>query len=522
MRDTIFSAEKTNRAVKSFDDLGSSVGRTAYTIKESMVVLIGDAMYHWKTWLRGRTVEQEEYNKAAQRYADEEVAIQRAKAEKIVSIEQWRYDTEKRQQEIDGKDLLKGQAEYDKRVEYLRSLAENKVNDASTRAVIEWKYVRLQEKAKADAKEYGTSVTLKMDLVDLERKKQAELNALAQIGREDGARLERQYSDSVVATAKARNEKTIQYWKVWLDDFAQVEKAAKEKQKRDDDWFAKSPADDPRVKERIAKRQMIDSKTGGAAGDKIFDLEQEKLAIEKWLGNPKNSPYLVHDRRVNILLEQEEIRSAEERKRRMEMDQQEKLALYAGFFGNLSTLLGAFGEQSKEMFLVAQLASIAQAEVNAWMAYSNVIAKESILGLVPAQIMAGVALAAGQVAVMNIAKQKPPGRANGGGVAPNTLYEVAERGPEMFESGGKSYLMNGGASGRVQPLGPGGGGRVTVNVNNLPGQTARVTEGGTQSQPTITIDIVDAMVAAAVSNGRSQTSRAMSGKYGLNAARGAQ
>ena len=111
---------------------------------------------------------------------------------------------------------------------------------------------------------------------------------------------------------------------------------------------------------------------------------------------------------------------------------------------------------------------------------------------------------------------------SGGGVAPNSLYEVAERGPKMFESGGKTYLMNGDASGRVQPLGPGGGGRVTVNVNNLPGQTARVTEGGTQSQPTITIDIVDAMVAAAVSNGRSQTSRAMAGKYGLNAARGAQ
>ena len=66
------------------------------------------------------------------------------------------------------------------------------------------------------------------------------------------------------------------------------------------------------------------------------------------------------------------------------------------------------------------------------------------------------------------------GRAAGGGVAPNTLYEVNEKGPELFNQGGRSFLMTGAAGGSVTPLnaggGPGiaamsGGGGTTVNLS---------------------------------------------------------
>ncbi len=49
------------------------------------------------------------------------------------------------------------------------------------------------------------------------------------------------------------------------------------------------------------------------------------------------------------------------------------------------------------------------------------------------------------------------GRASGGSVAPNTLYEVNEKGPELFSQAGKTFLMTGAAGGSVTPLNSGGG-----------------------------------------------------------------
>jgi lambda family phage tail tape measure protein len=46
-------------------------------------------------------------------------------------------------------------------------------------------------------------------------------------------------------------------------------------------------------------------------------------------------------------------------------------------------------------------------------------------------------------------------RAVGGDVAPNSLYQVNELGPELFSQGGKSYLMTGADGGSVTPLGSG-------------------------------------------------------------------
>ena len=50
-----------------------------------------------------------------------------------------------------------------------------------------------------------------------------------------------------------------------------------------------------------------------------------------------------------------------------------------------------------------------------------------------------------------------PGRAAGGPVDPNSLYEVNEKGPELFSQGGRSYLMTGAAGGSVTPLNTGAG-----------------------------------------------------------------
>ena len=50
----------------------------------------------------------------------------------------------------------------------------------------------------------------------------------------------------------------------------------------------------------------------------------------------------------------------------------------------------------------------------------------------------------------------PQGRATGGDVAPNTMYQVNENGPELYSQGGKSFLMTGANGGSVTPLTSGG------------------------------------------------------------------
>lgn len=59
-------------------------------------------------------------------------------------------------------------------------------------------------------------------------------------------------------------------------------------------------------------------------------------------------------------------------------------------------------------------------------------------------------------------------RATGGPVDPNSLYQVNELGPELYNEGGKSYLMTGANGGSVTPLATGGG----------PGMSALTGRGG--------------------------------------------
>ena len=81
-------------------------------------------------------------------------------------------------------------------------------------------------------------------------------------------------------------------------------------------------------------------------------------------------------------------------------------------------------------------------------------------------------------------------RATGGSVGASSFYQVNENGPELFSTGGKTYLMSGASGGYVTPLtagqgGGGSGGNVNINVVNEAGgdgyqatASARKNEGG--------------------------------------------
>lgn len=75
----------------------------------------------------------------------------------------------------------------------------------------------------------------------------------------------------------------------------------------------------------------------------------------------------------------------------------------------------------------------------------------------------------------------PQGRATGGDVAPNTLYQVNENGPELYSQGGKSFLMTGANGGSVTPLTSGGVG-MSASAGGSPIQVSIAITGDGNSQ----------------------------------------
>ncbi len=212
------------------------------------------------------------------------------------------------------------------------------------------------------------------------------------------------------------------------------------------------------------------------------------------------------------------------------IEQQNRMAMMqagADFFGNMATLTEDAAKNNRAFFYANKAFAMAQAEINALMAFSNIIGNaqmNALFGPGVTMAMASTALAAGQVAVGRIAAQEMSGgRAAGGSVLSGGLYEVNERGPEMLSVGDKSYLMMGNKSGTVTPnAGRSPAPNVTVNIHTQPGTTARTEQGGTSDAPTLEVFIerVDQAMAAGIRSGTSATSRSIQQTYGVNRARG--
>lgn len=173
----------------------------------------------------------------------------------------------------------------------------------------------------------------------------------------------------------------------------------------------------------------------------------------------------------------------------------QRLSQASSFFGNLDTLTAQSAKQSESFFWINKAVQMAQAEVNAWLAFSNIMGNTNILGMDPISAetvqvtMAGMALAAGQMAVGQIAAVQPAGRANGGPVSRGSMYQVNERGPELLSVGDRTFLMMGNKGGSVQPIGAGSGPKVEVSFHNhAPDLTsARIERSGTDQEPHIDI-----------------------------------
>lgn len=142
------------------------------------------------------------------------------------------------------------------------------------------------------------------------------------------------------------------------------------------------------------------------------------------------------------------------------------LGASADFFGGMADLAGAFaGEQSgayKALFAISKGFAIA----NAALQLQTAIANASALPW-PANLPAiGQAVAlGGQIASSIAGVSYGGGRQFGGPVNPGSMYRVGEgNAPELFSSGGSSYMIPG-SRGQVTPM-DGASGGVTFNITN--------------------------------------------------------
>lgn len=111
-------------------------------------------------------------------------------------------------------------------------------------------------------------------------------------------------------------------------------------------------------------------------------------------------------------------------------------------------------------------------------------------------------------------------RASGGPTAPNSLYQVNERGtPELFASGGKQFLLTGNQSGQVTPtqVGRAGGGmgNVVVNLVEAPGKGGQVSQKQTASGMEIDV-MVDQLVAKKTKEQGSATNKSLRQNFGMS------
>ena len=180
---------------------------------------------------------------------------------------------------------------------------------------------------------------------------------------------------------------------------------------------------------------------------------------------------------------------------------------------------------SREFFALNKALVLSEIAVKTPQAIADGFAFGNSFGGPPAGVLFG-ALAGAAMAVQFAAASSTSfaGKQTGGSVFPGSVSRVNESGPELLSVGGNDFLMMGAKGGTVTPnnklagptMQPQG---VIVNVFNIPGQEATVTESqgpNGEAQMDIFIQQADQAIASGIADGTNQTSRALESTFGLN------
>lgn len=117
------------------------------------------------------------------------------------------------------------------------------------------------------------------------------------------------------------------------------------------------------------------------------------------------------------------------------------------------------------------------------------------------------------------------GRASGGATAAGTIYEVAEQGPEIYRSGGRTYLLSGQdghvtkATSGTETAGNAKAPQVTLNIHGVSGQEPTVNQS-TDAAGNLQLDVmfnqmIDSRMSSNLANPNSQQAKILNTLYGL-------
>ena len=175
---------------------------------------------------------------------------------------------------------------------------------------------------------------------------------------------------------------------------------------------------------------------------------------------------------------------------------------------NILTMLSDAGKESSAMYKILFAAQKAAAIPSMLVATEEGATKALSLGPIAGPAMAGVIRGLGYASIGVVAGQAIAGARQFGGPTDAGMYRVGENNqPEIYQSGGASYLISG-DRGRVTPMsevGSGGGFQQTVNVHNNSGAnvSTRTSPDGKQ------MDVIINEIASQVEQRRGRFARAM-------------
>lgn len=203
-----------------------------------------------------------------------------------------------------------------------------------------------------------------------------------------------------------------------------------------------------------------------------------------------------------------------------------KKAELAASINNSRALFSQAAQSSKEFFALNKALVLGNILVKTPQAIADGFAFGNSFGGPPVGVVFG-ALAGAAMGVQFAAASATSftGKQTGGSVFPGSISRVNEGNkPELLSVGGNDFLMMGAKGGEITPNNkltgpsmPSSG--VIVNVFNIPGQEATVTESqgpNGETQLDIFIQQADQAIASGISGGTNQTARALEDTFGLN------
>ena len=370
-----------------------------------------------------------------------------------------------------------------------------------------------QKKLKKAFDDITETYQLQLELLGKSEVQQAKLVALSRLGADATEEQKKQveglidayYKEKDALDAKAEADKANQ------SEMEQQAEALKRRSDALDTWISK--VEYYNLTEQELNNAWRDEEL--ARLEEWYQLNLDKKDEYEAAFYEIGNKYLSNRRSIEEKTQKDKLTSEKE-------TQKEMVAAAAAGQAALDSLANAAEGRSAKLNALVKGAAVFQASANLAVAYTQAFSDPTAVSVPQKFANYALLVSAGANLMSSLTNLQPPSRQTGGYMMGDTPYQVgggAHTGdPEMYQSGGKSYLIDSQAgmmtrvsSGSGTQSGQGGG--VAVSINNY-GQesTASVTDGGIDENGVrqMIIEMTPSIMAKEVNNASSPYRNAMS------------